>query len=514
MTRWWRDLPIRLKGLVVVAIPLAALLVATFSLYLVRQDLDRQQDTLRRTQEVRAQVQTVLTLLLEAETGVRGFRLSMDPAFLRPYETAFSRLPPALASLEELVGADPEQLSRASRVRFLAGRQLEILAALRERSPGAIDRSDVVLARDNELMNQLRTELDAMREVEDERGERQLAAIATSTGREQALLVGAVVFGLLGGLLAMILFTTGVAHRLQRLEQNARLLAQGDPLPAGPGGHDELGILARQLGAAAELLSDRERRLRTAKDEAEKASWAKSDFLSQTSHELRTPLSSILGFVDLLQRGALDPDTQVEALDRISRTGNYLARLLNDVLDIGLVEAGVLSIAREPVYLTELLADCVELMRAQAEEAEVRIEVDPAGCADVSAAADNDRVRQVLLNLLSNAIKYNRTAGSVRITCAEEPDFVRLDVSDEGSGIAPEQIQKLFMPYERLGAEHTKVKGVGLGLALSKSLVELMGGTLEVRTGSEGSTFSLRLPLWRERADRTPHGREEDAVPR
>jgi signal transduction histidine kinase len=510
LTRWWTDLPIRLKGLVVVAIPLVALLVATFSLYLVRQSLDRQQDTLRRAQEVRSQVQTVLTLLLEAETGVRGYRLTMSQEFVRPYRRAFDRLPRALASLEELVGEDPEQLSRASRVRFLAGRELEILAALRNRSSGPTGSSDVVLARDNNLMSQLRTELDAMRAVEDERSERQLEAIATSTGREQALFIAAALFGLLGGLLAMVLFTTGVARRLQRLEQNARLLARGDPLPEGPGGSDELGMLALQLGAAAELLSDRERRLRSAKDEAEQASWAKSDFLSQTSHELRTPLSSILGFVDLLQRGALDPETETEALQRIARTGNYLARLLNDVLDIGLVEAGVLSIAREPVYLTELLADCVELMRATADESDVRIEVDPTACSDLSAAADSDRVRQVLLNLLSNAIKYNREGGCVRVDCGEEPGFARLDVSDDGPGIPAERMPELFQPYERLGAEQTKVKGVGLGLALSKSLVELMGGTLQVQSDPNGSTFSLRLPLWNPADERA--SQEESAI--
>jgi signal transduction histidine kinase len=346
-------------------------------------------------------------------------------------------------------------------------------------------------------MRQLRTELEAMRDVEEARSRRQLEAIAMSTGREQVLFLGAVLFGLLGGLLAMVLFTTGVAHRLQRLEQNAGLLARGEPLPPGPGGGDELGKLARQLGAASELLSDRERRLRSAKDEAEQASWAKSDFLSQTSHELRTPLSSILGFVDLLQRGALDPVTQTEALERISRAGNHLARLLNDVLDIGLVEAGVLSIDREPVYLTELLADSVELMRATAEDAGIQMDVDPAACGELSAAADTDRVRQVLLNLLSNAIKYNREGGSVRIKCGEESGFARLDVSDEGPGIPPERMEELFQPYERLGAENTKVKGVGLGLALSKSLVELMGGTLQVESdASSGTTFILRLPLW------------------
>ena len=497
MPTFWNNLPIRPKGLVVVAIPLVALIVATGALYFAQSEHDQEQAGLRHIDQVKSQVQTVQALLLEAETGVRGFRLTMKRNFMKPYEAAFARLPRALASLEELVGDNPAQLERARRVRFLAGQQLEVLASLLSPDPGTEAETNAVLVQDNRLMGQLRQELDGMLRAEEAALDRQLEVVQTSSRRERALSIGAVLVGLLGGLLATILFTTGVAKRISVLEENARLLAQGQELPEGPSGNDELGRLARELGNASALLSDREHRLMEARDVAVEASWAKSDFLSKTSHELRTPLSSILGFVDLLQRGVLKPDDQKQALERIERAAQYFSRLLNDVLDIGLVEAGVLSMSIEPVGIPEEVADCVELMRPAADEADVRMEADTDSCSGLKAAADPDRMQQVLLNLLSNAIKYNRRGGAMRVVCSREGPLARIDVSDEGAGVPHDQLDRLFTPYERFGADVRKIKGVGLGLALSKSLVDLMGGTLELTsTGPTGTTFTVRLPVW------------------
>lgn len=497
MPAFWNNLPIRPKGLVVVAIPLVALIVATGALYIAQSESDEEQAGLRHIDEVKSQVQTVQALLLEAETGVRGYRLTMKRNFTKPYQAAFARLPRALASLEELVGDDAAQLERARRVRFLAGQQLEVLASLLSPDPGTESETNAVLAQDNRLMAQLRQELDAMLRAEETAFERQLDVVQASSRRERALSIAAILVGLLGGILATVLFTTGIAKRISVLEENARLLAQGQPLPEGPSGNDELGRLARELGTASALLSDREHRLMEARDVAVEASWAKSDFLSKTSHELRTPLSSILGFVDLLQRGVLPPEDQKQALDRIERAAKYFSRLLNDVLDIGLVEAGVLSMSVEPVGIPEEVADCVELMRPAADEANVRVESETDSCSGLKAAADPDRVQQVLLNLLSNAIKYNRPGGLMHVVCSREGPLARIDVSDEGPGVPYDHVDRLFTPYERFGADDKKIKGIGLGLALSKSLIELMGGTLELTsTGPTGSTFTVRIPLW------------------
>jgi signal transduction histidine kinase len=227
--------------------------------------------------------------------------------------------------------------------------------------------------------------------------------------------------------------------------------------------------------------------------ESERASHAKTEFLSRMSHELRTPLNAILGFAQLLELDELESD-QSENVSYILRGGRHLLALINEVLDISRIEAGGLDLSLEPVLVAELVVESVELMRPIASERDVTLRIDPGASADAHVVADRQRLKQVILNLLSNAVKYNRAGGQVTVSWRPGHDRIRLEVHDTGIGIAADLMARLFQPFERLGAS-SEIEGTGLGLALSQRLVGAMGGSLaaDSRVG-EGSTFWLELP--------------------
>jgi signal transduction histidine kinase/ActR/RegA family two-component response regulator len=227
--------------------------------------------------------------------------------------------------------------------------------------------------------------------------------------------------------------------------------------------------------------------------ELERANQAKNEFLSRMSHELRTPLAAIMGFSELFALADLDEQKR-EWAATIVRAGKHLLQLVDEVLDISRVEAGELRLSLEPVAVKPLLDEAIELIQPLAEGR--RVVIHPPEIADGSGyvRADSQRLKQVMLNLLSNAVKYNREGGEVQVSVdAVDSGRTRIAVADTGLGIDPESLAKLFTPFERLGAG-ADVQGTGLGLALSRSLVEAMDGTLDVEsTPGEGSTFTVEL---------------------
>ena len=237
-----------------------------------------------------------------------------------------------------------------------------------------------------------------------------------------------------------------------------------------------------------------EQSLRRATVAAERASEAKSQFLSRMSHELRTPLNAILGFAQLLELDELPPD-QSSSVEHIQRAGHHLLALINEVLDIARIEAGQLSVSPEAVCVGDVLDDVTALLAPVAEAAAVHMMVEPGEARSRYVRADRQRLRQVLLNLGSNAVKYNEAGGTIAFrTAAVGGNRVRFSVHDTGPGIAPEQQDLLFVPFSRLGAERSGVEGTGVGLALSKQLVEVMGGTIGVDSApGHGSTFWVEL---------------------
>src|SRR5437763_14678737 len=231
------------------------------------------------------------------------------------------------------------------------------------------------------------------------------------------------------------------------------------------------------------------------KEEAEHANRAKSDFLSRMSHELRTPLTAILGFSQLLELAPLGPKEQ-RGVAHIRHAGHHLLDLINEVLDISRIEAGHVTLSLEAVSVQAVAAECLDLLAPLAVQSAVALRLDPALSGQAHVQAEPQRLKQVLVNLPSNAIKYNRKGGTVTLSCVDRPQSrLRLAVTDTGAGILTEKIARLFTPFERLDADRSGVEGTGLGLALSRGLVELMGGTLGVEsTVGVVSTFWLELP--------------------
>jgi signal transduction histidine kinase/ActR/RegA family two-component response regulator len=230
-------------------------------------------------------------------------------------------------------------------------------------------------------------------------------------------------------------------------------------------------------------------------ERAQENSRAKSEFLSRMSHELRTPLTAILGFGQLLEMSDLDA-ADADAVHHILTAGNHLLSLINDVLDISRVEAGRLLLSIEPVGVQPLVDEVFTLLQTMARERKVTLERSSKLPAGLLVRADNQRLKQVLLNLVSNAIKYNREGGTVRLSCQGVDDaHVSIRVTDTGPGIPKEKCHRLFQPFDRLDADQSGIEGTGLGLALSKQLMEAMGGTIDVESRvGEGSTFVLSLP--------------------
>jgi signal transduction histidine kinase len=248
------------------------------------------------------------------------------------------------------------------------------------------------------------------------------------------------------------------------------------------------------LKTMADFLKNKNLELDQATCAAERANRAKSDFLSSMSHELRSPLNAILGFAQLMDSDLVPPTrSQKQNLARILQAGWHLLNLINEVLDLAKVESGKVALVLEPVALAEVLAECGAMIALQAGEREVAVALAWTG---VQVRADRTRLRQVLLNLLSNAVKYNRRPGTVSVESEESlPGMIRISVRDTGAGLVPEQVAQLFQAFNRLGQEAGAQEGTGIGLVVTKRLVEQMGGTIGVESQvGVGSVFWFELP--------------------
>ncbi len=268
--------------------------------------------------------------------------------------------------------------------------------------------------------------------------------------------------------------------------------------------YDGAGMLKGVFAAARDIteskrldraLHEKNVELEGARSVAEKANLAKSDFLSSMSHELRTPLNAVLGFAQLIESGTPPPTpSQKRSLDQILKAGWYLLELINEILDLARIEAGRLTLSREPVALNEVMLECQAMIEPQARLRGIGMQFPRLDAASF-VLADRTRLKQVLINLFFNAVKYNRPDGMVVVDCvAVTPDTVRISVKDTGAGLPAEKLAQLFQPFNRLGEEAGVEEGTGIGLVVAKRLVELMGGTIGAdSTVGAGTVFWVEL---------------------
>lgn len=637
--RFWSNRPLAVKGLVVIAFPLAVLLAALVSLYFASNAEIRAENDVRRAFAIQRDTYQVHAMLAEAAAGVRGFALAQEEAFLAPYEKAETEIPAIMTRLDTAirdaaVRRDFERLRGLTERKRDGLRMIVTLAAAQQRT-GIAATNDPALLRalvtNKEVLDRMRDRIDAIQQREAILLQQRQLRVDQVRERFLTLTAISAVVGLLGSIAAVYLFSTGIVRRVRALEGNAESLARGEPLAEMPNEKDEVGRLAQRLGRASALLRARERdvreseerfrlvidrvrdygifaldadgvvtswnqgaqrikgwsaedimgrhfsafyppetrdtlpaqmlerartrgsaedegwrvrkdgsrfwanvvitalhdtdgtlrgfakvtrdmterratedALRTAREDAIAANRAKTELLSRTSHELRTPMNAILGFGQLLEIDADSFDASHRtAIEQIAKAGRHLLSLINDLLDLSSIETGRTPPETQRLDLPEIMEEVRDLSAPiiAAAGLDFRFDPPPAG---LFVLGDRRRVVQIILNLLANAAKYATTGNFVQLACRVQDGQVHILVQDDGPGVAPGDVPRLFTAFERLGQqERTTIEGTGIGLALSKSLVESMDGEIGYhathddpsadRTG--GACFWFTLPL-------------------
>jgi signal transduction histidine kinase/ActR/RegA family two-component response regulator len=493
--QWWLDRSIRAKAITVLAVPLIALVgTSSASLVLEHQERSARAASLRAFHLITAGNQ-VQADALNAETGVRGYVATGDPHFLQPYSSALGGIAADRAAFK--AAAAMQGVSRQQKVvdqtfrAVLAQLDLLKLDVSKGASPGSLV---APLNQGKADMDRLRGQIAGLIKAPAALLVTNRNATSSLEGAIVALDIAGLVLGLIAVLAGIGLFTSGVSRRVQVAAANAERLGRGEPVMPVARARDELGRLACALGRAGQLLDSRAADLTTARDQAVRATQAKNSFLSSTSHELRTPLNSILGFTQLLELSDLGEEDS-DSVQRILTAGRHLLALINELIDIARIESGDLSLSLEPVAVAPLIYEAAQLMEPLAADRSVRIDhsCDRPGLA---AYADRQRFSQVLVNLVSNAVKYNKIGGTITITCGEVgQDQASVTVTDTGRGMSAEGLERIFTPFDRLGAEQSGIEGTGIGLPLAKALSEAMQGRLTATSvPGEGSQFTVTLP--------------------
>jgi signal transduction histidine kinase/ActR/RegA family two-component response regulator len=479
----------------VIAVPLIALISVT-SASLVLQSNERQERQVALTASaLNSAAQLVLADAVNAETGLRGYAATGDPLFLQPYNLTLTHIGHDRVALRAAAAAEGD--SRAVRAAdATTAKAMAELAQMRS----ALSAGASVAALKPALENAKRT-MDALRtqiaDLTQGPAATLVARRADVTRMEtsiDAVTIAGVILGVLAGVLGGALFTSGIARRLGGAVANADRLGAGEPVQPGVSASDELGRLSAAHRRAEKVLVTRTTELVTARDEAVTATQAKNAFLSSTSHELRTPLNAVLGFTQLLQLSDLSAEDR-DAVERILTAGRHLLALINELIDIARIESGEFSLSVEPVALQPVVEETCQLMASLAADRSITVS-QHCQYPGLAVRADRQRLRQILLNLMSNAIKYNREGETVTVTCqATSPGHASLAVADTGPGIPAADLERIFDPFERLGAEQTAIEGTGIGLPLARAFAEAMNGHLTATSiPGEGTTFTVTLP--------------------
>jgi signal transduction histidine kinase/ActR/RegA family two-component response regulator len=483
-------------------VPPVAIIFVTFGVVLLCvvihiRHLLAGQDQVERSFNVLVTLEKALSAVKDSEISVRDFALTGDERALTLYKLSAKRAREEFASAQGMTFDDHDQQRRLVALAPIVAQRMDLLerlAALRRK--GGLDA--------------------AAQEVRSERGEPAMTVlrhgVADLETAEKSLLTQRrlntqrELSGLIAISAAGVTVCSGLAcFALGRILQEMNLRKKAERAS------EQVRIELEERVAARTLdLRNAEEFAREGWKKAEAASEAKTDFLARVSHELRTPLNSILGFGQLLEIGPALPPVHKSSVHYILRAGYHLLELVDELLDINAADSGRITLSLEPVPLRQIIYDCVDMIRPQAQAAAIELIISHEMSDTVHVHADRQRLRQVLLNLLSNAVKFNRPDGKVCVACEQSgEELIRTKIIDTGHGILPGDMAKLCSPFERLGQSNSGTEGEGLGLLLARRLTEAMGGAFGASSiPDQGSTFWIELP----RAD-SPVTNAPDSIP-
>jgi signal transduction histidine kinase len=473
----WQDLPLGFKGVFVIALPLTVLLASLASLYIRELESTMLENNLKHALQNQRDIQTVHTQLLEASTGVRDYLLTGDKHFLNIFFEAEKILPEIINTLEDRLESN-QQKNRLLVIVPLVAKNLADLKALSDHdSEIASDNLIAQFKSQVATLDQLRKEIEALNAEEALLVEQDQQEIFLQRQQSISVTLIAAVAGIIGSLMAVWIFSRTIVKRVRLLRDSAGHLARAEALDLPSSSKDELGQLSDELDHASQLLAKNISDALQARQEAEEASASKSMFLSRTSHELRTPLNAILGFAQLLEQD-LAPGKQRDSVSLIKGAGQHLLKLINEVLEIARIESGEVSLELAPIALNNLLEEAIHYIApiGKIRDIEIKSDIEP----NLWAMANRQKLLQVVLNLLSNALKYGPVNSAVQLNAYRKQDQIMIEVQDDGLGIPVELRERVFTPFDRLGAENTKIEGTGLGLALSKQIMLAMHGSIHL----------------------------------
>jgi signal transduction histidine kinase/CheY-like chemotaxis protein len=487
--QYWLDAPLSIKALIVVILPLSIMLSSLAYLYSQERNSAELEQKLFVALKNQRNIQYISIQLNEASVAVRNFLLTKDEGFIKKFSEYESEIIKTTNALIETLETSSQKQNL-----ILAKQNIDQnLAALKSMTDKEFNHRTEDLTeifyQQILLYQKIRDQLNEMALNQSVLVEQDYGKINQERQYNLNLTLLAVLACVLGVIIGALIFSVTIVKRIRFLRDNASHLAKGEIIDIDTRSHDELGDLSHELSVASKLLASSVYESHQAREEAEAANAAKSMFLSRTSHELRTPLNTIIGFSSVLEND-LKNENSLQNLSMIQKASKHLLKLIDELLDIARIEKGEMDIKLAPVEIEHLVNEAVHYIQPLGRINDISIQTDVE--ANIFALADTQKLLQVLLNLLSNAIKYGPAGSVVKVKTYKTLQTVHIEVLDQGKGIAEHLRSRLFTPFDRIGAEASKIEGSGLGLALSKQMMLAMHGDISV--SKHLSLFKLQIP--------------------
>ena len=487
--QYWLDAPLSIKALIVVILPLSIMLSSLAYLYSQERNSAELEQKLFVALKNQRNIQYISIQLNEASVAVRNFLLTKDDGFIKKFGQYESEIIKTTNTLIETLET-PSQKQNLILAKQNIDQNLAALKSMtnKEFNHRTEDLTEIFYQQIL-LYQKIRDQLNEMALNQSALVEQDYGKINQERQYNLNLTLLAVLACVLGVIIGALIFSVTIVKRIRFLRDNASHLAKGEIIDIGTHSHDELGDLSHELSVASKLLASSVYESHQAREEAEAANAAKSMFLSRTSHELRTPLNTIIGFSSVLEND-LKNENSLQNLSMIQKASKHLLKLIDELLDIARIEKGEMDVKLAPVEIEHLVNEAVHYIQPLGRINDISIQTDVE--ANIFALADTQKLLQVLLNLLSNAIKYGPAGSVVKVKAYRTLQTVHIEVLDQGKGIAEHLRSRLFTPFDRIGAEASKIEGSGLGLALSKQMMLAMHGDISV--SKHLSLFRLQIP--------------------